>query len=100
MAFSKNDPNINRNGRPKKGQSLTEILLQKISKEEIARLLITMMRAEIECPECGASIEIPKDNATLRFVYNHIDGMPTQKNILSTDDEEPFTINVREIKSK
>ena len=74
----------NPNGRPPKGETLTDALLQKISKEELAEKIKALI-------DSG-------DATTIRFVYNHIDGMPTQKQILASDENEPFTIKVHEIK--
>lgn len=56
----------NPKGRDKKGYTLTDIFLAEMSKEELAQLIINKIRKS-------------KDNALMRFVYNHIDGMPIQK---------------------
>jgi len=74
----------NKKGRPPKGESLTDALLKQISKDELAKKLKELI-------DKG-------DAATIRFVYNHIDGMPTQKQILATDSDEPFKIEVMERK--
>ena len=76
----------NKKGRPPKGQTLTDALLNSISKEEIAQKIKELI-------DKG-------DPTTIRFVYNHIDGMPTQKQILSTDTEEPFVIEIQQVKGK
>ena len=75
----------NKKGRPPKIESLTNALLKRISKEELAEKLVALI-------ELG-------DAATLRFVYDHIDGRAVQKQILSTESDEPFEISITERKA-
>jgi len=88
--FDKRPEDINKGGRPKKGMSLTETILSKLSLDEIADKVIQLLKE--------------KDPTTLRFVYNHIDGMPVQKNVLAGDAEQPVRLIIggsddREVKS-
>ena len=83
--FGKHPENINKNGRPAKVESLTNALLKRISKEELAEKLVALIKQG--------------DAATLRFVYDHIDGRAVQKQILSTESEEPFEIIIKEEKA-
>jgi len=76
---------INKNGRPHKEKSLTHALLQKISIEDLADKIKELI-------EQG-------DAATLRFVFEQIDGKAVQKQILSTESEEPFEIIIKEEKA-
>lgn len=57
--------NINKDGRPPKGQALTEILRAKIDKDEIAEMLIAKVREG--------------DLGAIKYVYDRIDGKPTEK---------------------
>ncbi len=70
----------NKDGRPKKDQSLTEAVLKKLSKEELAEKIAELIKNG--------------DSTTLRFVYNHIDGMPVQKQILAGDEEQPVRFEI------
>lgn len=76
--FQDNPQNINIDGRPKKEQSLTEIILQKFSKEDMADLVISQLKA--------------KDPATIRFFYDHIDGKALQKTLIGGMDEQPMRL--------
>ena len=71
--FQKHPENINRNGRPKKELTLTSALLKKISKEKIADMLIALAEAG--------------DGATIRYMWDHVDGKPVQKQILPPQGE-------------
>ena len=90
----------NKNGRPPKEKSLTNAIKQKISIEEFAIMISDLIKGEVKCPDCGAAVPIPKDAATLRFVYDHIDGRAVQKQILSTESDEPFEIQITERKAE
>lgn len=71
--FTKDDPRINRKGRPKKGAALTDILnckldlvykSGKLKREAVADKLIEMA--------------IGGDIAALRYVFDRIDGRPKE----------------------
>jgi hypothetical protein len=84
--FQDHPENINRKGRPPKGQTLTEVLLSKKPKEEIADLIIELLNQ--------------RDPSTLRFVYNHIDGLPKARQEISTPEGEPFQIILNKKEAK
>lgn len=77
---------INKKGRPPGKTNLTTAILKKITVEELADLLLDLVKQG--------------DTAILRHIYDHIDGRPTQKQILSTESDEPFEIRIKEIKDK
>ena len=65
MPFVKGDPNINRKGRPKKGHTFTDALRDAVDKQELAAVLVEMALQK-------------KDIAALKYIYDRIDGTPTQ----------------------
>jgi hypothetical protein len=83
--FAENPQFINRNGRPRKGQSLTELLEKELAKkresgktgrEELAETLIDLAIGQ-------------KDIAAIRYVYDRIDGKPTERVEQSGGDIAP-----------
>jgi hypothetical protein len=75
--FEKNDPRINRKGRPAKGAALTEILSDKLDavKDGKTRREIVAERL-IELAENG-------DIAALKYVFDRTDGKPKESVELS-----------------
>jgi hypothetical protein len=79
--FEKDDPRINRQGRPKKGTALTDILnykldqvhkTGKLKREAIAERLI--------------EVALQGDIAALKYVFDRMDGRPTQKDVVEFGD--------------
>jgi hypothetical protein len=73
-AFTKGDIRINRNGRPRKGKSLTEALERELRKKrdsgktgkaELAKTLVDLAISQ-------------KDIAAIKYVYDRIDGRPKE----------------------
>jgi len=57
---------LNPNGAPKKEQTLTDILRNKVDKDEVAEKLL--------------SIAMEKDDlAALKYIYDRLDGKPKEK---------------------
>jgi hypothetical protein len=73
-AFTKNDSRINRNGRPRKGQSLTEALEKELRKK---RETGKTGRAELARVLVDLAIN-GRDVAALRYIYDRIDGKPVE----------------------
>ncbi|GMO27566.1 MAG: hypothetical protein Ta2B_08240 [Termitinemataceae bacterium] len=74
MAFTKNDKNINRKGRPKKGQSLTDILNYELDQKDNGQPVIKRQRIAqklIELAE-GGNLQ------AIIYIMNRIDGTPRQ----------------------
>jgi len=76
--FEKNDPRINRQGRPKKGTALTDILSYKLDlvhksseskREAIAEKLI--------------ELALNGDIAALKYVFDRVDGKPIESIVLT-----------------
>jgi hypothetical protein len=81
--FVKNDPRINRRGRPKKGQTLTDILdwaldqKRKIKNEETGEeksLLLRQMLAQRLIYKAVDEGDVP----AIRYIYDRIDGKPKE----------------------
>ena len=95
MAFKKGDKNINRAGRPKKGQSFAEVL-----KEEAESMAgstdLSMMQAiaKILWQKAGKG-----DLKAIDMLMDRIDGKPRQSIDHTTDGKE-ITAVVREIVDK
>jgi len=72
--FEKGDPRINRNGRPRKGKSLTEYLQRALKKEQPDYKKNKEALAE-------ALIELAikdKNIAAIRYIYDRVDGRPKE----------------------
>ena len=73
-AFEKNDSRINRNGRPKKGKSLTEALEKAMNrktaegKKNYDALADTLVKLAIE----------DKNITAIKYIMDRIDGKPTE----------------------
>ena len=63
--FKEHPENINRNGRPPKGETLTDALRAKVDKDAIAARLVEIAM------EKG-------DIAALKYIYDRIDGRPVE----------------------
>jgi len=73
MSFVKGDPRINRKGRPRKGQTLTDILSSKLDTATQGGKLRreTVLEKLISMAENG-------DIAAIRYVVDRIDGKPRE----------------------
>jgi hypothetical protein len=69
----------NPNGRPPKGQSLTEILKEKVNPEDVAEKLIQL------------AIE-KEDMTALKYIYDRIDGRPKESVDLNQKGEMVYTV--------
>jgi ABC-type ATPase with predicted acetyltransferase domain len=77
--FTKNDPRINRKGRPKKGQSLTDILdwaldqKRKIKETGEEKLLRQMLAQRL----INKAVD-DGDVSAIKYIYDRIDGKPKE----------------------
>ena len=76
--------NINRKGRPPKGQTLTDALRSKVDKETLAEKLI-----EMAFDKC--------DMAAIKYIYDRIDGTPIQTIKQHVTEENPVHDMIREL---
>ena len=93
--FDKHPENINRKGRPPKGQTITEAIKEILEREppETPGRIYKLIFAEAMVKSA-----ITGNPAAMRLLMNYCDGMPVQKQILSTEDDEPFVIEIKESK--
>jgi hypothetical protein len=73
VPFTKNDPRINRRGRPKKGQALMDILNYKLDQKDGGGKMRREAVAEklISLAEGG-------DIAAIRYIMDRVDGRPKE----------------------
>ncbi len=69
--------NINRNGRPKKGQTLTDILKAHADKEDVDSGSRTISRRDALAQKLW-QMALGGDIAAIRYIYDRIDGKPTE----------------------
>ena len=82
MPFSKGDPNINRAGRPKKGQSIKELLRDRI--DVVEQDGTTRAQKIVEILSTKAT---DGDLKAIEMVLDRIDGKPNQ-HITSENDNK------------
>lgn len=76
MPFSKNDPNINREGRPPKGKSFTDVL-NRIMDEQLQSMDGMEKREALMRKLVKAAFD--GEQWAMNAVMDRIDGKPTQK---------------------
>lgn len=77
--FAAHPENINRNGRPPRGETLTDVLKETIDKEQIATKLY--------------ELAMNGDVGALKYIYDRVDGRP-KETIEQTIKELPQIIEV------
>ena len=65
MSFKENPENINRNGRPKKGFALSELLRSKMDKDKIVEILLKKA--------------YEGEDSALKEVFDRVEGKATQR---------------------
>jgi hypothetical protein len=88
-AFTKNDPRINRRGRPKKGQALTDILNYKLDqRNENGKLQREAVAEKLIVLALGG------DMAAIRYVMDRVDGRPKETVTLESKGIETKLLEV------
>ena len=72
--FTKDDPRINRNGRPRKGQSLTDILSLRLDEKDDTGILKRQMIVDRLITAAAGG-----DVMALRYIFDRVDGKPMEK---------------------
>ena len=71
---------LNPNGRPKKGETLTDILTAKLDKEEFIERLIALSEKD--------------DLSAIKYIFDRIDGLMSSKLVLGGDEEHPVQVDI------
>ncbi|OQY39650.1 MAG: hypothetical protein B6229_03255 [Spirochaetaceae bacterium 4572_7] len=102
MPFKKNDPNINRNGRPKKEKTLTGMIAKELEKKDVSTSTGSMITRKEAIAKVVTNMAVKGDFRALRMVFEYIDGKPDQRKeidlsgglnipnvtVVTTDEEE------------
>ena len=95
MPFKKGDTNINRNGRPKKGETFTDALNLILQEESV-----TYRDMKITGKEAAArkllELAIAGDVPALKYLIDRIDGSPTVTNKIIAAEIPHITIGKRD----
>jgi hypothetical protein len=89
-AFIKGDSRINRHGRPRKGQSLTEALEKELRKK---RETGKTGKAELAKTLVDLAI-IEKDVTALKYVFDRLDGRPRESDDATISGEMNLSIGL------
>lgn len=87
--FALNPENINRNGRPKKGLTLTDI-----AKEILEEELPSGMTRKEALMRKISTLAYEGNETMIKMIWNYVDGMPTQKQEISGADGKDLVIRV------
>lgn len=82
MPFKKGDPNINRKGRPREGTTITDLLKEKLNKEEFVEKLIQFAYSG--------------NTKALEMIYDRIDGKQKELVEHSADRLEILIVEEKE----
>ena len=86
----------NPNGRPKKGESITDLMQETLQRHVDTKEGKVMLK-DLFCKKL-VEMGLKGDIQALKLIWNYIDGMPVQKNInddtLSINDLPDININV------
>lgn len=74
--FEKGDPRINRNGRPKKGTTITDLINKKLDKDEFTDIVIQMAQ---------------KEPSIMKYLIDRIDGKVPDNVAVDADINIVFT---------
>jgi len=95
QAFQKNDPRINRRGRPRKGKSLTDILdrhLRKRKRGEDGKLE-TSSKDKLAATLIELAI-VDKDIHAIKYIMDRMDGKPRESVELSGEAGDPISVRI------
>ena len=78
MPFKKGDPRINRLGRPKKGETISDLLLNQLNIKDVSNGYEKIQRKEAIL-ERLIQLALKGDLNAIKYIVDRIDGTPTQK---------------------
>jgi hypothetical protein len=88
-AFTRGDSRINRSGRPRKNQSLTEAL-----EKELRRKRATGKTGKVELARTLVDLALTGDTIVIKYIYDRLDGKPRETVALENDF---LSLKLREI---
>ncbi len=88
MGFKKGDPNINRNGRPKKEVCIPDILREILSQPEGEDIDITKLHAILHRVVENA---LKGDSWSIQYISDRTEGKSTIRNEIKINTKEKFT---------
>jgi hypothetical protein len=91
--FAANPQNINRKGRPWKGNSLTEILRKDARRRDVETRDGRLSRAKAMSQKLWA-LALSGDLAAIKYIYDRLDGVPGQKLNIEADIRFPEAIEI------
>ena len=98
--FKDHPENINRKGRPKKGETFTDIILTELSKENVTVKTDTgveMISAKDAVARKLIALAVQEGNFhAIKYLMDRIDGSPRQMISLTSGDEEELTAKERD----
>ena len=87
--FALNPDNINRTGRPKKGESITEILKEYMSEPDAK----DKSRKEVLVEKL---YKLAKNDLTaLKYLIDRVDGKPVEKHEVESESDVNLNINIK-----
>ena len=89
MPFKPGDPNINRNGRPRKGNTLTEALAKYAEMQDAEVNGVKVTRKEALALIIWEKALHEKNSVFINIIYDRLEGKPIQKNEISGPDGKP-----------
>ena len=88
MGFKENPENINRNGRPKKGLALTDVMRDMLeSKGEDGK------EKRVKLAESVLAMAMEGDQACIKMIWEHLEGKPVQKNIIEAEIKDKSALS-------
>lgn len=86
QGFAVHPENINRNGRPKKGQTMTDILSELGDIQDIELLDEKITKKKALALKIW-QLALKGDLAAIKYIYNRIDGMPRISQDITVNDK-------------
>jgi len=98
--FREHPENINRKGRPKRGETFTDIILTELSKENVTvktETGVEMISARDAVARKLIALAVQEGNFhAIKYLMDRIDGSPRQMISLTSGDEEELTAKERD----
>ena len=90
----------NPGGRPKRGESLTDILRKLGDIEDVVYNGTTISRKQAVAEAIWQKAIAEKDLQAIKYLYDRIDGLPVARQEVSGEDGEPFKLLIEYVDTK